>query len=171
MMPPNLISWLLFLAFVGAMIALDLGLLRGAPDVTGGRLIGWLLAFVIVFIAPLRIAVGPHALGVIGRNGGGRPVVAIGADIGIHIEVVEQDEIMRQLMQIRRHLFAKHDQRGIAIAFLHIAQHLIVGAILFHDVQHMFNGSTGPHGAAFGYSRVIEHLVAIRGIGQHFRCV
>ena len=31
MMPPNLISWLLFLAFVGAMIALDLGLLRGAP--------------------------------------------------------------------------------------------------------------------------------------------
>ncbi len=35
MMPPNLISWLLFLVFVAAMIAIDLGMLRRHPHSTG----------------------------------------------------------------------------------------------------------------------------------------
>ena len=64
----------------------------------------------------------------------------VGADVGVHVEVVEQHELARQLVQVGRDVFAEQHQRGVAIAFLHVAQHLVVGAVLLHDVDDVLDG-------------------------------
>ena len=53
----------------------------------------------------------------------------------VDVEVVEQHEFARQLVMIGRDVLAEQHQRGIAVAFLHVAEHLIVGAILLDDVD------------------------------------
>ena len=61
--------------------------------------------------------------------------MAVGADIAVDVEIVEQDEFARQLVEIGREVLAEEDQRRVAVAFFHVAQHLIVAAILLDDVD------------------------------------
>jgi hypothetical protein len=61
------------------------------------------------------------------------------ADFAIHKKVIERHEVARELVVHRRNVFAKQSQFWIAVATAEIAQHLIVGAILFDDVEDMLD--------------------------------
>src|ERR1035441_5386585 len=63
------------------------------------------------------------------------PTVATGFS-GVE-EVVEQHEPLRQRMQAGRDSLAKQHQARVAVTLRYIAKHLIVGAVLLDDVDHM----------------------------------
>ena len=71
---------------------------RAVPEVSGGGMrdhradaLGGIRKAVV---AP--VVQGPGALDVVGGVGGHRPLVAVGRDLALNIEVVEQDELARQ---------------------------------------------------------------------------
>ncbi len=66
--------------------------------------------------------------------------MAFRADIGVHIEVIQKHEFICQLVKIGSDVFAEKRQRFISISFGHVAQNLIVGSILFDDVDDVLNG-------------------------------
>ena len=66
--------------------------------------------------------------------------MAIGADIGVDIEVIEEDELIGKFVMIGRDLLAEDGKRGIAIAFADVAQDLIVGPVFLDDVDDVFDG-------------------------------
>src|SRR5258705_5895197 len=63
--------------------------------------------------------------------------MTIGAQNPRAIGVVEQHEIAHQLVLIGGDALAKNAERRIAIAPRLIAEHLIVSAVFFDDVNHM----------------------------------
>ena len=63
----------------------------------------------------------------------------VGADIRIHVEVIEQHKLTCQLVVIRRRLLIEQRKRRITVAFAERSQNLIVGAILLHDIDHMLD--------------------------------
>ena len=65
--------------------------------------------------------------------------MAVGAEHAAAIEVVEQHELVDQLVMVGRHLLAEDAQIGVAVAPLHVAEHLVVGAVLLDDVQHVLD--------------------------------
>jgi hypothetical protein len=60
--------------------------------------------------------------------------MSVGADVGVDIKIVEENEFPRQLVMIRAGFLVEQAQGRIAGAFSDLAQHLIVAAIFFHDV-------------------------------------
>ena len=78
--------------------------------------------------------------------------MAVGADIGADIEVVEQHEVIGDLVMIGRDVLAEEHQRRVAIALLDIAENLVVGAVFLHDVDDVLDGrgigGTRGHGIA-----------------------
>src|SRR3989442_14565519 len=92
-------------------------LLRGrvGPNVTGAGAGRRLLAFIVVTTpAAAGVAVRPQLLYIVGGDGGGRPTVAVGADVGVDVEIVEQHELSRQLVKIRRDALAEQNQQRSA---------------------------------------------------------
>src|SRR5437016_10603724 len=81
----------------------------------------------------------PHLFDEIRRVRGHAPFVPIRAHFAIDVKVVEQDELASDLMEVGRGLLGKKAKLGITIAFRHIAEHLIIGAILFDDIKAVFN--------------------------------
>jgi hypothetical protein len=87
--------------------------------------------------------------------------VPVRANVAIHIKVVEQHELARQLVMVGTGIFLKKTQRRIAFALAEVTQHLIVGAILFDDIEHMLDGGGNTRGI------LVEHLIGIRGVRLH----
>src|SRR5208282_929494 len=58
----------------------------------------------------------PHLLDEVRRVSGHAPFVAIGADLGIHVEVVQQHELTGEPVQVGRDSLREEAERGIAIA-------------------------------------------------------
>src|SRR5215470_11578738 len=148
----------------------DSGARAVIPDVASRRPRDLLTAFVIVGASAIGVVRRPGLLGVIGGVGRHRPVVAVGRDLGVDVEVVEQYEFARQRVLIRRHVLAEEAEARIAVAFFHIAQHLVVGAVLFDHVDHMFDRRWGAdakrdRGLLFRRARGFQHLVGVRRIG------
>ena len=104
------------------------------PDVAA-RGIGQVAVVVVVDPRPPRVGESPVAGDVIGVVGHRRPGMAVGRDVAVAVEVVEQHELLGQLVMVGRHLAAEHDQRRIAVAARQVAEDLIVGAILLDDVD------------------------------------
>ena len=50
-----------------------------------------------------------------------------------------QHKLLGELMLIRRHIAPKHHEGGLAVALADVAEHLIVGAIFFDDIDNMLN--------------------------------
>ena len=117
------------------------------PDVTGRRQCGWLAAFVVIELAACAVAIGPHALHVVWSNSGRRPIVAVGAHVGVDIEIIEQHEFTGQLVMVGSDLLAEQNQRWIAVALADVAQHLIVCSVFLDDVNDVLDRRwfTGPH--------------------------
>ena len=84
--------------------------------------------------------------------------MAVGADIAVDVEIVEQDEFARQLVEIGRGVFAEEDQRRIAVALFHVAQHLIVAAIFLDDVDDVLD-----FGERVG---LIQFRIAVGRVGE-----
>ncbi len=112
-----------------------------APDVAGRGQRGALAALVVVVAAARGVRVRPHALHVSGRDGGARPVVPVGADVGIDVEVVQQHELARQPVVVRRHFFSEQREGRIAVADAEITEHLVIGAVLLDDVDDVADGA------------------------------
>src|ERR1019366_1787387 len=93
------------------------------PEVAGGGQRGGVLLFEIVGNPAAGVLVGPHLLHVIGGDGGGGPVMAVGGDVAVDIEVVQQDEFAGQFVKVGGGVFTEEDQRRVAVALLQVAQH------------------------------------------------
>ena len=135
-------------------------LARAIPEIAAGRTGNLKSTFAWVRKFPTLIVVvteRPGFLHEIGRVSAHSPFMAIGADFRIDIEIVQQNELARQRMMIWRDLLGKQAKLRIAIPFGHVAEHLIVGAIFFNHVDHIFNWTciTGAGGnwAALGSRR------------------
>ena len=63
----------------------------------------------------------------------------IGTNIGIDVEVIEEDKVFRQLPVIWRGGLIEESQRRVTVADAEIAQHLVVSAILFDNVDDVLN--------------------------------
>src|SRR5262245_4588727 len=148
----------------------DSGARAVIPDVASSRPRDLLTLFVIVGASSIGVVRRPGLLGVIGGVGRHRPVVVVGRDLGVDVEVVEQYEFARQRVLIRRHFLSEKAKARIAGAFFHIAQHLIVSAILLDHVDHVFDRRGGAdakrdYGLLFRRARGFQHLVGVRRIG------
>src|SRR5262249_56333526 len=114
----------------------DSGARAVIPDVASRRPRDLLTPFVIICASAVGVVRRPGLLGVIGGVGRHRPVVAVGRDFGVDVEVVEQYEFARQRMLIRRRFLSEKAKALIAVASFHIAPLLILSAILLDDVSH-----------------------------------
>src|SRR5688572_32019577 len=84
--------------------------------------------------------------------------MAVSAHLALDVKVVEQDELTRKLVVVRRDLFREQTKRGIAIAFGHIAEHLVVSAVFFDDVKAILDGG--------GFARAQRNGVVSLAIGH-----
>ena len=75
-----------------------------------------------------------HEVGGVGPH---RPFVAVGADLALHVEVVEQDELPRERVMVWRDAFGEQAEGGIAVSLRHVAKHLVVGAVFLDHVDHV----------------------------------
>src|SRR5215469_11620309 len=87
------------------------------------------------------ISSGPKSRDVIGSGGGHGPEVAVGTNIPIDEEIVVEDKIPRQSVMVRSIGFSKQNQAGVPVPLGYIAEHLIIGAIFFQDVEDVLNRS------------------------------
>ena len=124
----------------------DAGAGREVPDVAVARRrqVAVRVAIAVAAFAEIHAAapavVGrPQLLDHVGGVGAGRERVAVVADLGVDVEVVEQHELARQRVRVRRHLLAEDGQRRIAVALLEVAEDLIVGAVLADHVEHVLD--------------------------------
>ena len=68
------------------------------------------------------------------------------ADVGIDVEVVEEDETLRQRVSVGGDVAAEQRERRIAVALGEIAEHLIVGAVLADHVEDVLDGRCAADG-------------------------
>ena len=64
-----------------------------------------------------------------------RPLMAVGALHTATEGVVEQYELARQFVLVRRHLGPEDAQAGVAVALRQVAQHLVIRPVLLDDVD------------------------------------
>src|SRR5437867_5933152 len=89
----------------------------------------------------------PGALIEVSRNRSITPTVAIDAHLAIAIKIIQQHVFARELMMVGSDILAEHDQVGITVAggpslrILERAEKLVVSAVFFDDVKHVFDGA------------------------------
>ena len=74
--------------------------------------------------------------------------MSLRTDLGIHEEAIEQAEAPRQRVMVRGDGdVGEIDEARVAIAFFHVSEHLIIGAVLFDDVDDVAERRIAPrHG-------------------------
>ncbi len=81
------------------------------------------------------IAERPDPLDEVAGIGPHRPFVAVGADLALDVEVVEQHELADQGVVVGRDGLGEQADARLAVAFGHVAEDLVVGAVLLDDVD------------------------------------
>ncbi len=51
------------------------------------------------------------------------------------VVVVEQHELLRKRVVVRRHVAPEQHERRIAVPLRHVSEHLVIGAVLLDDVE------------------------------------
>jgi hypothetical protein len=104
----------------------DARLLSGVPEVATTRAGG---TVVLPDVAPTPSAVVRRLglPGVVVGDHPDRPVVPVGTDFGVNVEVVEQHELLGERAVIRRQSLVEKRQRGFAVAPIEVAEDLVVG--------------------------------------------
>src|SRR2546423_5560510 len=109
------------------------------PDETGG---GPGEGIYPIFTFPARITARKPsrklALDIFVGNGAVRPLVAIAALHARAISIVEQHKFAGDLVLVRSAFFSEDAEIGIAVSLLHVAEHLVVSAVLLQDINHVF---------------------------------
>ena len=118
-----------------------------------------------------RIGGRPQFANIVSGLSSRGPEVTVGADVAIHVEVVEQDELPRQSVLIGCYSLAEEHQVRFAVAFPDVAQHLIVGPILLDDIDNVanrivrgFGGKGVDHALLFGRWGI--WMYAVNPVGQ-----
>ena len=97
-------------------------------------------ALVVVRVLIAAIADLPGLLGIVAGDGGHRPNVTISGNLAAVIEVVQNTELASQLMLVGCDGFPVHAQRRIAIARFQVAKNLVIGTVLFDDIDDVLDG-------------------------------
>ena len=63
----------------------------------------------------------------------------VGGDFALDIKVIEQHELAGQGVMVRRDRVGEEAQVRVAVAFLDVAEDLVVGAVLFDDVEYVLD--------------------------------
>ena len=66
--------------------------------------------------------------------------MALRADVRVYVKIVVKGIFAGQFVQVWGDILSEQGQRLVSIAFLNIAQHLVVRAVLFDDVDDVLNG-------------------------------
>ena len=90
--------------------------------------------------------------------------MAARAHLRVGVEVVEQNEVARQRMNVRRDLLREQAERAIAVALRQIAQHLVVRAVFLDDVNDMADRRRAAHRP--GDRVVLVHRRPAAGAGR-----
>ena len=122
--------------------------------------------------AALRVVNRILVLDHVGGASGSAPRPAVIADFGGIAEVVQGNELQRQVMLIGRDGLSKQSQIGIAIAAPQVAQNLVVGPVFLEDVDHVLDALMhGRHdrtgGGDVGEAIVRGHSAGERGQLRH----
>src|SRR6266481_8280861 len=105
---------------------------RIVPDETGGGISERVIA--------KSVAAGEAAerfLEVVGVVAFGAPGVAVGGVDAIAIKVVEQYKLLSQRVVVGGNKLRIDAEAGVSIRLRHVPKHLIVGFVLFKNVEHM----------------------------------
>ena len=120
----------------------DPGARREVPQVALGRRreVAVVVADLVAALAqvePAAVAVErrPQLLDGVGGVRRGREGVAVVADLGVDVEVVEQHELARDRVGVRRDVLAEEREVRVAVALRQVAEHLVVGAVLADHVE------------------------------------
>src|ERR1700722_454283 len=84
------------------------------------------------------------------------------------IKVVEDAELQRQFVLVGRDVGAVKRQRWIAIADFQIADHLIIGAVLFYDVDNVLDRIL-PAGELNRPRILMQQVVVLYGARKLFK--
>ena len=79
-------------------------------------------------------------LQIVGHEAFVGPLVSVGAQHAVAVEIVEQDELLCEGVVVRRHVASKLAKAGIAVALWHITKDLVVRPVLLDDVHDMLEG-------------------------------
>ena len=111
----------------------DIGADGNVPDVSErrGRQIAVRVALTAAALAeidaaPLSIVGGPDLLDGIGRVGPGGERMAVIADLGVHVEIVQQDEFLSERVRVRSDRLSEQCERRIPVAGGDVTKDLIV---------------------------------------------
>src|SRR5262252_1265761 len=88
------------------------------------------------------VSSGPKSRNVIGSGGSHGPEVAVGTNVSVDEEIVVEDKIARQSVMVRSLGFSEQNQARVPVSLSHVAEHLIVGAIFFQDIENVLNRSS-----------------------------
>ena len=131
--------------------------------------------------AVAAIAQGPDPLDEIGGISPHRPFMAVGADLALDVKVVQEHELAGQGVVVGRDGLGEQADVRIAVAFFHVAEDLVVGAVFLDDVDDVLDrrrladlggDRVSGGGARSGHGRRIASpqraaLVNRLGIGGH----
>ena len=65
------------------------------------------------------------------------PLMAIGGVPAGGIEIIQQHKLLGQAVLVRGNGFPEHGERWISVAFGNVAEHLVIRAVLFDDVDNV----------------------------------
>src|SRR2546421_2780944 len=65
------------------------------------------------------------------------PIVAVGRDLAVDVKVVEQHKAPGDGVRVRRDGVVEDGEVRVAVSLRQVTQHLVVGAVLPDDVDHM----------------------------------
>ena len=85
--------------------------------------------------AVAAVAERPDPLDEVAGVGPHRPFVPVGADLALDVEVVEQHELAGQGVVVGRDRLGEQADARLAVALGHVAEDLVVGAVLLDDVD------------------------------------
>ena len=129
----------------------DAGARREVPEVAIRR--GAEVAVGVALLVPALAQIEPSAVAVVRRPqlldgvrriGCGREGMPVRAHLGVDVEVVEEHELPREGVCVRRHLLAEESEIGIAVAGRDVAEHLVVGTVLADHVEEVLDRRALP---------------------------
>ena len=112
---------------------------RRVPEVGIARALH-VLAVLEIGRAAVAIDRGPRLLVVIAREGARRPLMAVGADLPVHVKVVAQHPAPGEGVRVGSDAVVEDRERGVAVPRRDIPEHLVVGAVLADHVEHVRDG-------------------------------
>src|SRR4051812_13019900 len=89
---------------------------------------------------PVAVTKRPGLLHEVGGVRAAGPFVPVRADFTFDIEVVEQDELVRERVMIGSNICTEKAERWVCIAFPNVTKDLVERSIFLDDIDDVLNG-------------------------------